>query len=89
MEELLVQYFSSMQTLCSVAGAIFCDNVREKIKEQYANKLCEEQLENGIRIYEYHTRRILADNSRLETEEMIKNFKRNQYTGNGYKKRKI
>ncbi|SVD01894.1 uncharacterized protein METZ01_LOCUS354748 [marine metagenome] len=51
------------------------DKLRENFNLCVVDTLTEEQLLNSIALYEYHTRRILAERSRLETEEMLRNMK--------------
>ena len=77
MVDLSVQYLSSLQRLCTTTGAQIGHETRQELIRQI-DAMTQDQIERSIALYEYHTRRILAARSRLETENMLKSMKQDK-----------
>ena len=64
--ELLLAYVNAYDRLCRLAGT----------SSSAVNRMClgsftQEQLIDGTNLYNYHCRRILSENARKDTEQML------------------
>ena len=73
MANLIIKYVNSLDRLCKLAGT----TASAYLKNMCLDNLSETQLIEGEMLFEYHCRRILAENARKETEHMIKTMRNN------------
>jgi hypothetical protein len=65
--EHLLEYLTSFCRLCRLVGT----SASEHLEGLCLDSLTQEQLVAGANLYNYHCRRILSENGRKETEQML------------------
>lgn len=65
--EALLDYVNALDRLCRLAGT----TASEQLKNKCLGTLTKAQLREGKRLFEYHSRRLLAERARRETIRMI------------------
>ena len=74
MDELQQQYFISLRRLLNIVGTEISFQLRDELSKICVNSMTKENLETSIALYEYHSRRLLAESARIDTYIMLKSI---------------